>query len=133
MIVSVDIAQARALLGGDYTQNAQALGCVVDGELVAVATFDHWNGVSMQFNIWIGKKPSAEWSRAIFEYPFDQIGVKKLIGNIFSSNAKSINLAEHSGFELEATIKDMHPKGDMLIYTMTREQCSVLNKWRGAA
>jgi len=133
MIVCTDIAKARTVLGGDYTENAKALGFEVDGELCAIATYDHWNGVSMQFNIWIGKKPSAEWSRAIFEYPFDQIGVKKLIGNIFSSNAKSIKLAEHSGFELEAVIKDMHPEGDMLIYTMTRDQCVVLTKWGKAA
>lgn len=135
MITPVGIDHAKQHLGGEYTPHAQALGFVVDGELFAVATYDHWNGVSMQFNIWIGKKPSAEWSQAIFAYPFDQLGVKKLIGNIFSSNAKSIKLAEHSGFELEATIKDMHPKGDMLIYTMTRDQCVVLNKdkWRAVA
>lgn len=133
MIVDDCVDIAKRLIGGDYTEHTQSLGCVINGELVAATTYDHFNGVSMQFGIWAGSRPSPEWSQAIFAYPFDQLGVQKLIGIIFSSNAKSIKLAEHSGFELEAVVKDAHPDGDMLIYTMTRDQCRVLNKWRNAA
>jgi hypothetical protein len=34
---------------------------------------------------------------------------------------------EHIGFILEATLKDCAPKGDLLIYTMAKDQCKWLN------
>ena len=131
MIVTNCLTPLAQRLGGKYTEHAKSLGCVVGGRLVAGTTYDEYNGRSMQMSIWVESRPTAEWSRAIFTYPFDDVGVHKLIGLIFGDNAKSIRLAERSGFVLEATLKDVTLHGDLLMYTMTRDQCRVLNadKW----
>jgi RimJ/RimL family protein N-acetyltransferase len=71
-----------------------------------------------------------------FFYPFEQLNVTKIIAPIDSNNRASIRWTEHCGFTLEATLKDACPKGDMLLYTMTREACKWLqlkDRYRGKA
>ena len=58
-------------------------------------------------------------------YPFEQLKVEKVISPIESSNLASIRWVEKYGMTLEATLKDAAPKGDLLLYTIRREQC----KW----
>lgn len=58
-----------------------------------------------------------------FHYPFEQLGVQKVIGPIYSSNLEARKLVEHMGFSLEATLKDAAPKGDLLLYTITKDAC----------
>ena len=69
-----------------------------------------------------------------FYYPFEQLQVKKILGLVESDNAEARKLDEHLGFTLEATLKDAAPKGDLLIYSMTRDQCkwlSLTERYRG--
>lgn len=70
----------------------------------------------------------------VFYYPFVQLGVKKIIAPVESTNKVCSSFVEHIGFKLEATLKDAAPKGDLLVYTMTPDQCKWLNlreKYRG--
>jgi hypothetical protein len=71
-----------------------------------------------------------------FFYPFEQLRVRKILAIIESTNEASIRLNTHFGFRLEATLKEAAPKGDLLIYSMTRDQCrwlSLREKYRGQA
>lgn len=61
----------------------------------------------------------------VFYYPFEQLRLKKIICPIESTNEICCRFVEHIGFVLEATLKDAAPKGDLLIYSMTKDQC----KW----
>lgn len=123
MIVTDCLHELMSKLGGVYSENATCIGCVVNNELVAGVIYDKYNGVSLHVSIWAGSRPSWEFSCAIFDYPFNQIGVKKIVGLIFGNNEKSIRLAEHAGFILEGKVTDYCEEGDMLIYTMTPDQC----------
>ena len=65
-----------------------------------------------------------------FDYPFNQLGVKKLIGQVPSSNLKALEFDKKLGFKEEARISDVFPDGDLIVLSMRREDCRWL-KIRG--
>lgn len=60
-----------------------------------------------------------------FDYPFNKLKVAKLAGTIPSSKPGLLAFNKKLGFVEECRIKDAYPDGDMIVMTMTREQC----KW----
>jgi RimJ/RimL family protein N-acetyltransferase len=118
---------ARA--GGKFLPEiAQAIGLEKDGELIAGAVFESWNGAVVYAHLAIANKYglNREFLKFGFSYAFNQIKAKKIVGLVASTNLDAIKLDENFGYVLEATIKDGVPDGDMLIYTMTKEQCRFL-------
>jgi hypothetical protein len=96
---------------------------------LAAVLYDSYNGASIVGHlVGVGKKwMNREFLWFSFYYPFEQLGVKKIIGPVPSDNLIAQRLDEHLGFRLEATLKDAAPKGDLLIYTMTKDQCKWLS------
>lgn len=123
-----------AKLGYTPTMFAQCIVCLEGGIPIAGAIYDCYNGVGITAHLWIaeGKAPSREWFAAIFDYPFNRLQVKKISGQVASTNHAAARLDERMGFVKEASIKDYFPGGDLDIYTMTREQCRILNSARWA-
>lgn len=121
----------------DYAASAQAV-CVVSaiadtGKPLAGVIFDSYNGATIHAHIWIDAelKPHREWYSAIFDYPFRQLEVVKIIGQVSSNNLEARKLDENFGFVLEAEIKDYYDDGaSLMVYTMTKDQCRVLNSPR---
>lgn len=119
-----------ARTGGSWNGDAVAIGMERDGELVAGVMFDNWNGSSIAMHVagdgghWMTR----DYARACFGYAFIQLKVKKIIGLVDSSNLAARRYDEHLGFRLEAVITDAAKHGDLLIYTMTPEQC----RWIGS-
>ncbi len=105
------------------------LGSVKNGQIVAVAAYDNFNGASVQMTIagegrkWMDRP----FLWAMFDYPFNQLGVKKIIAQVSQRNLRSLNFALHLGAKREATIKDACPDGDMHLLTMTAENCKFLS------
>lgn len=124
----------------EYAPTALAV-CIVCAdsntlEPVAGVVYDCYNGETIHAHIWIakGRKPSREWFCAIFDYPFNRCGVGKIIGQVRSSNSDARRLDEHFGFVQEAEVASYYPDGSsLLVYTLTREQCRVLNSKAWAA
>lgn len=122
-------------LGVNPSNVAQAITCIEDGMVIAGVIYDCYNGASVQAHIWIDAdhKPSKEWYVAIFDYPFNQLRVTKIMGQVKGNNSEARALDEHFGFILEAVIEDFYEEGEPLrIYSMRKEQCRVLNSptWR---
>jgi len=67
----------------------------------------------------------------IFDYPFVQLGVNKLIGPTNSSNEDAIRFNCKLGFTEEARIKDAFPDGDMVLLTLTKDKCRFLGEKYG--
>jgi hypothetical protein len=116
--------------GGEWVSGSGTAIGLWDGErLVAGTIYDQYNGASCCIHVageyqgWL-TKPFL-WTA--FAYPFLQLKVRKLIGLVSSSNEKSRKFQERLGFRLEAALKDAHPDGDLLVYTMTKDQCRWLN------
>jgi len=104
---------------------ATGIGWVKDGKIVAGVMYEEFTEASIHATIVVEAPLVREFLYKIFDYPFNQIGVAKIIVQISSANGASENLALRLGFTLEARIKDAYPDGDRLIYTMTKDKC----KW----
>ena len=74
---------------------------------------------------------TSDYAKACFGYVFNQLNVNKVIGLVDSTNTAARRYDEHLGFRLEATIPDAGTHGDLLIYTMTREQCRWVEERHG--
>ena len=101
---------------------------IEDDRLLGGVIFQMFNGVSAVIHVaavtkkWINR--DMLW--VTFHYPFVQLGLSKLIGLVKSTNAEAIKFDTALGFIEECRIKDAVPFGDMLIMTMTKQQCRFL-------
>lgn len=115
----------------DYmpTAAAQCIVALHDGIPTAGVIYDGYNEKSISAHIWVqkGAMINKEWCVAIFDYPFNRLQVGKIIGQVASGNVAARRLDEHFGFVVEAVIKDYSNDGDLMLYSMTKEQCHVLN------
>lgn len=96
--------------------------------LQAVVEFSDYNGASIRMSVagegrrWLVR----DYLWYCFYYPFVELGVKKIIGMVSSSNQDALRFDKHLGMVEEAVIKDACPKGDLHILTMTPQQCRFL-------
>ena len=117
--------------GGTWTPNrGTAIGKLNDaGELVAGVLYEDFNGAQVVAHIrGDGDWASREYLRVIFDYPFNQLKVKRITVPISSVNSKAINLVEKMGFQLECKLMQATPDGDMHIYRMFRDECKYLKR-----
>lgn len=103
-----------------------AMGYVKDGEPKWAMIYDHYEeGGSVQMHT--ATDHPKYWSRralqAVFEYPFYQLRVKKVIGICNSSNTRALSIHLRLGWKIDAIIEDVYEVGDMYILSMTQEQC----------
>lgn len=62
-----------------------------------------------------------------FNYAFNVVKVKKVIGKVHADNYKALKLNLHLGFKVETHIADVYPDGDLLIMSMYRDDCKWLS------
>jgi len=96
-----------------------------DSEVLWAASYDHFEQGSVQVHLAVDnpKIETRQAIREVFEYPFYQLRVKKLIGIVNSENTRALTFDLRLGFHVEATIEDAYDRGDMYILSMTQEQC----------
>lgn len=97
-----------------------------DGSLLSVCMFESYNQANVNMHIasvqgkrWLTR----EYLWYCFHYPFVTLGCKRVTGIVPSSNHQARKFDENLGFTLEATLKEAHPDGDLLVYVMTKQQC----------
>lgn len=106
-----------------------SIGLSEDGNLVAGVLYEDFNGANVMITVaaegknWLNR----EFLWFSFYYPFEQLKCKRITALIVSSNQDSIRFCEHLGFVHEATLKDAHPSGDILVFRMLKEDCRWLN------
>jgi hypothetical protein len=102
------------------TPEGNVLGGVIYDGYTGGCIFMHQAGFSRNWlignMIWI-----------VFDYPFNQLHVKKVAGTIPSRNKELLDFNRRLGFKEEARIKDAYPDGDMIVLTMERADCRWLN------
>lgn len=112
-------------VGSTDTQCHSSIGLEIDGKLVAGATFDNYSGpnIFLHFsNSPVGIIPR-DFLKLIFGYCFNGLKCKRVSAAFSSNNYKVCRLGKLIGFKLEACLKDCFPDGDMLIYSLKREDC----------
>jgi hypothetical protein len=106
------------------------IGQEIDGNLVAVVGYCSFMPNACQMHIaavsevnWMSR--DLLW--AAFDYPFNKLGVKVILGQICGSNEDALRLNRHLGFKVVAEIPDAHMDGDLVIMAMRKEDCRWLN------
>jgi RimJ/RimL family protein N-acetyltransferase len=113
-------------INGTYAaEDSTAIGLEENGSLIWGVYYNMYHGRSMAIHVASepGKKFTREFLRFTFAYPFYQLKVHKLIGLVDEANIEARKFDENLGFKLETRIKDASPGGDLLIYTMTADEC----------
>lgn len=111
--------------GGNWTNLCQAIGQEHEGKLIAGIMYDAYTGASIAMHSRVDdpKHISRQWIWAIFDYPFNRLGVKRVTGLVSTANHKAQETNEHLGWKRETTLADYFPNGDGIIYIMRREDC----------
>jgi RimJ/RimL family protein N-acetyltransferase len=116
-----------ACLGKPDTDWGQftAVGNVRDGALVAGVIYNHYSAANICMhvggvgNYWL----TPEFLFAAFDYPFNQLKVRRVTGLVPKKNKAARKLDEHLGFKFEGCMSHGLPDDDMLVYGLLREKC----------
>lgn len=110
---------------------------VSDGQKIICSVFYHDCIRALDGSVWSLQMSIASdhpgWAkrgiiRALFHYPFQQLGCRRVTSIISKGNRRSRKLCEGMGFSLEGTHKHGMPGGETaLTYGLLREDC----KWLG--
>lgn len=111
--------------GGNFKAGDTAIGLEVDGELKAGILYDSYTGASIAMHSRCDdpKAPTLQFFWIIFDYPFNQLKVKRVTGLVSSGNEAAQSIDEKLGWKLETRLADYFPDGDGLVYIMRREDC----------
>jgi len=117
----------RTLMPMSDGENMKGLGLERDGQLVAGVLYEGFNGQNGGMHA--AGAPGSKWMtrdylRYCFQYPFNEMGVKRVSGYVNASNTAARRLDEHLGFKPEATLTGAAPDGgDVILYAMWRKDC----------
>lgn len=111
--------------GGAWTHLCQAIGWEVDGQMVCGILYDGFTGssIAMHSRCDNPRKVSRKWLFAIFDYPFNQLAVKRVTGLVSTANLKAQETNERLGWKRETVLKDYFLDGDGIVYVMRAEDC----------
>ena len=117
-------------VGGAVSAHSQGIGWQVDGELVAGVAYECFTGGNIYVHQCVqGRVPRMFWW-AVTDYPFNQLGCKRITGLVESTNKKALELNKHIGFRVEATLeKAGQNDADMVVMVLWKEDCRFL-RWK---
>ena len=127
---SIDGMKLCAATSSVFNASAdQCIARVEKGEVYGGVTYNGYTGRGGSINIhmtgfrphWVNK--DLLW--VSFHYPFIQLGVRKIFGQVGMHLPKVIKFDLQLGFKIEAIIKDAYPQGDMALLSMYKDDC----KW----
>ena len=101
------------------------------GEIRAGVVYESWNGASVVCHIAIRGRVNSEFYGAIFRYAFQRLTAKKIVAPVSSGNARMLGLAPKMGFREEGRLRQAAMDGDIILFSMTPEQCRFLGERYG--
>lgn len=104
----------------------QAIGLIDEHEILAVVIYNDFYATGCAIHI--AALPGRRWLTkqflfAAFDYPFRQLGYKRLTGYVASRNLEAQRLDEHLGFKREGYLREMLPDDDVIVFGMLRSEC----------
>ena len=112
-------------------ENSHAIGWLKDGQVCAGVWYEDYNKVSIMCHIAITGRMTPEYLNIIFDYPFVQLGVNKIVVPVLSDNDASIKFVKNLGFEENARLLDVSPNGDMIFFVMSKDNCRFIGERYG--
>lgn len=113
-----------------------ALGLVRNGRLIAGVLYNHFEEGNVFMHVSALK--NSHWAKldfgyAVFSYPFEQLGKRRVTSISASRDKTAHRLAERLGFTYEGRLRNYYQDDDAILYGMLREECRYLEKRRLAA
>lgn len=134
LIVGKGVAEwVATVIGGHHDlSQCEGIGYARGGNIVMGAMFNNYNGAQIHMHIALtrGVPFSPTFVAAIMDYPFVQLGLKRVTGMIFESNTASRRFAEHLGAKQEVILQDYLPHGNLVVYGLFRKDAQ---KWLTAS
>lgn len=119
----------EAQLGAQYASNAVGIGWRRRGRFVAGLVFEGWNVANIFVHIakLRGEPMPVDLIAAMFDYPFRQLGVKRISAMVADSNKQSKAFAKKLGGRLEGMMPEALPDGGTLcVFGLLRKDAE---KW----
>jgi len=111
------------------THDVTGIGWEQNGTVVAGVVYDHFTGTSVMATMAVDDAHVVkEFLWAIFDYPFNQLGVGKILVNVEEANTISLKMLKRMGFIKEAYIEGVFPSGAMIIMSLVKENCVWLER-----
>jgi RimJ/RimL family protein N-acetyltransferase len=113
-----------------------ALALVRKDVLVAGVIYNTYDEANV--NMHIGALEGSKWLTqdflfAAFDYPFNELGKKRITAIIRESNSQAREFVLNLGFSIEGELKDYYANGDtQMMYGMLRKQCRFLDMKKAA-
>ena len=120
---------------GQFFADYNAIGLVENNEILASVIYANYTRETICMHV--AAVEGRRWLTrgylfACFDYPFNQLGVRTVVGLVPKKNKQARTFDENLGFRMTGCIPDGMPKDDLLVYTMTRKQCRWLTLRKAA-
>lgn len=114
-----------------FRRDAFAIGVERAGELIAVVVYDTFSDCECYMHVasdgksrWLTRGTLA----ALFAYPFQQLGYRRVTSLIGSRNIVSQEFCKHVGFKVEGYCEHGMKDDDVLVMGMLRERCRFIKQ-----
>jgi RimJ/RimL family protein N-acetyltransferase len=111
-------------------QRGTAIGQILNGRLAAGIMFEDYTGPNVVAHI-AAERITAGFLRALFNYAFVQLGCRRMTAPVHSNNLTARQFVAKLGFQIEATLSDAQPLGDIIIYRLWSKDCRWLEGRNG--
>lgn len=103
-----------------------------DGDIQAAVLFKGYLPKNSSIEVHLAAVSGGRWLtrpflRAAFEYPFGQLGVRRITALIAADNLPSIRWTEHCGFTREGVVREGWSETvDLFVYGLLKRECRFL-------
>ena len=96
-----------------------------EGELLGGVIFQSYTGVSIHMHMagFVDRWTTRDFIWCVFDYPFNQLGCKKVFGQVCETNTKALEIDLKLGFKIVAKVDDVFPEGACLVLSLSPEDC----------
>lgn len=106
-----------------YEGKGKCIGLLQDGVLIAGTLYEGFNGSSVFMHIAIDKPVTKQWIRTNARYVFIQLNAKRVSGMVAATNIQAREFLQRVGFIPEVSLHNACVDGDLIIYTIFKEEC----------
>ncbi|MGI9135794.1 MAG: hypothetical protein ACR2JS_01890 [Candidatus Nanopelagicales bacterium] len=96
-----------------------------EGELLGGVIFQGYTGTSIHMHMagFVDHWANRDLIWCVFDYPFNQLGCKKVFGQVCEANTKALEIDLKLGFKIVAKVDDVYPEGACLVLAISPEEC----------
>jgi hypothetical protein len=110
---------------------ATAVGNIDEEGMQAGVIYENFTRESVSVHVAVRKGTQLDrvFLAAIYDYPFNRLGVERVFLHVAELNIAAKRLAKHMGFRLVVTVPGVYPFNEsLLIYRLDKKDCRFLNQ-----